>query len=64
MKKNIKDNMIPIVMWLIFEIVAVSLFLSTKNLFYLFNFTYIGTCIAVGLYMMGHKKKFARNFVQ
>ena len=64
MKKFIKDNMIPIMMWLIFEIVAVSLFLSTKNLFYLYNFTYIGTCIGVGLYLMGHKKKYARNFVQ
>ena len=64
MKKFLKDNMIPIIMWLIFETVAVSLFLSTKNIFYLFNFTYIGTCIAVGLFLMAHKKKYARNFVQ
>ena len=64
MKKFIKNNSIPIIMWLIFETVAVSLFLSTKNIFYLFNFTYIGTCIAVGLFLMGNKKKYARNFVQ
>ena len=64
MKKFFKENMVPIVMWLIFETVAISLFLSTKNIFYLFNFTYIGTCIAVGLFMMAHKKKYARNFVQ
>lgn len=64
MKKFFKENTVPIIMWLIFETVAVSLFLSTKNIFYLFNFTYIGTCIAVGLFMMAHKKKYARNFVQ
>ena len=64
MKKFFKDNSIPIIMWLIFETVAVSLFLSTKNIFYLFNFTYIGTCIAIGLFLMGNKKKYARNFVQ
>ena len=64
MKKFLKDNSIPIIMWIIFETVAVTLFLSTKNIFYLFNFTYIGTCIAIGLFMMGNKKKFARNFIQ
>ena len=64
MKNFIKNNTIPIIMWIIFETVAVTLFLSTKNIFYLFNFTYIGTCIAIGLFMMGNKKKFARNFIQ
>ena len=64
MKNFIKNNTIPIIMWIIFETVAVSLFLSTKNIFYLFNFTYIGICIAIGLFMMGNKKKFARNFIQ
>ena len=28
------------------------------------NFTYIGTCVAVGTALMAHKKKYARNFVQ
>ena len=64
MKKFFKENKVPIIMWLIFETVAVSLFVSTKNIFYLFNFTYIGTCIAVGLFLMAHKRKYARNFVQ
>ena len=64
MKKSIKENKISIIMWLIFEFVAVSLFLSTKKIFYLLNFTYIGTCIALGIYLMAHKKKYARNFVQ
>ena len=64
MKKFLKENYMAIIMWLIFETVAVTLFLTLHNIFYLFNFTYIGTCIVVGLYLMGKKKKFARNFVQ
>lgn len=64
MKKFIKGNSISILMWIIFEIVAVSLFISTGKIFYLLNFTYIGTCVAVGISMMAHKKKYARNFVQ
>ena len=64
MKKYIKKNKLPVLMWLIFEIVAISLFISTHKVFYLLNFTYIGTCISSGIYMMVHKKKYARNFVQ
>lgn len=32
---------------LIFETVAILLFVSTKNLFYLLNFNYIGICVEV-----------------
>ena len=64
MKKFLKDNCIAIIMWLIFETVAVTLFLTLDNIFYLLNFTYIGTCIVIGIYLMSKKKKFARNFVQ
>ena len=38
MFKWIKENKIVIIMMLIFETVALSLFLSTQNLFYLLNF--------------------------
>lgn len=64
MKKIIKENYIAITMFLIFEIVAISLFVSTKNIFYLFNFTYIGLCIAIGLILTKRKNKYSRNFVQ
>lgn len=50
--------------WFIFEVVALSLYVSTKNVFYFFNFTYIGTCIGVGISLMSSKNKYARNFVQ
>ena len=35
-----------------------------KNLFYLLNFNYIGICISIGMYLMSHKAKYVRNFVQ
>lgn len=53
-----------LVMWLIFESIAITLWLTLNDIFYLFNFTYIGTSIAIGLLLYAYKKKFARNVVQ
>lgn len=53
-----------IILFLVFEAIAVSLWLSTGSLFFLLNFTYIGTCIAVGDILMVKKWKYAREFVQ
>ena len=53
-----------IILFLVFEAIAVSLWLSTGSLFFLLNFTYIGTCIAVGNVLMVKKWKYAREFVQ
>ena len=39
----------PFGMWIVFEIVAVTLWFTKDNLFYLLNFSYIGTSITVGL---------------
>ncbi len=64
MVKFLKENRIAIIMWLIFEAVAILLFFSTCKIFYLLNFTYIGSCVGLGVYFMIHKKKNARNFVQ
>ena len=54
----------PIMMWGIFEVIAVTLWLALDNIFYLFNFSYIGTSIAIGLILFTRKKKYARNVVQ
>ena len=54
----------PIVMWLLFEAVAVILWLAKDNLFYLLNFSYIGTAISLGLFLFVRKKKHARRVVQ
>lgn len=59
-----KKYVAPAVMWLIFETVAVALWLALGNPFYLFNFSYIGTAIAVGLILYIQKKPYARNVVQ
>lgn len=59
-----KKYAMPITMWLVFEAVAVSLWLCLNNIFYLFNFSYIGTSIALGLFLYIKEFKYARNIVQ
>lgn len=54
----------PVLMLAIFETIAVALWLSLGNLFYLFNFTYIGCFIALGLFLYIRKYKYARLVVQ
>ena len=54
---KLKRYLPPLIMWIIFETIAVTLWLVLDNLFYLFNFSYIGTAIAVGLVLYQQKKK-------
>ena len=56
--------LIPVGMLAVFEIVAVVLWLTKDNLFYLFNFSYIGISIALGLLLFQCKYKHARRIVQ
>lgn len=62
--KWIKKNYFILVIWLIFESVALLLTYFTKNNFYFYNFSYIGTCLSVGIYLYSNKVKYARNMVQ
>ena len=55
---------IPLGMWIVFETVAVTLWLTKDNLFYLINFSYIGTSIALGLLLFQFEYKHARRIVQ
>ncbi len=48
----------------IFEVVAVTLWLTKDNLFYLFNFTYIGGSIALGMVLFARNFRHARRVVQ
>ena len=64
MIKWIKNNYKAIIIWAFFELIAVILYITTKNLFYLLNFSYIGTCITVGSYLYMNNIKYARNVVQ
>lgn len=54
----------PLLMLAIFEIIAVTLWLTMDNLFYLFNFSYIGVAIALGLALYVNQYRHARRVVQ
>ena len=60
----IKKYLSSIAVLAVFETVAVILWLSKDNLFYLFNFTYIGASIALGLFLYAKKVKYSRQVVQ
>ena len=53
-----------IALWLVFEAIAVFLWLLLGKTFYLFNFTYIGTVATLGLAMTTSGVKHARMMVQ
>ena len=59
-----KKYLPAITMGIIFETIAVTLWLALDNIFYLFNFSYIGICLATGLFLFSRKNKYARNLVQ
>lgn len=60
----LKKYRLPIIMLIIFESVAISLWLSHDNIFYLFNFSYIGCSIALGMILMIKKHKYSRQITQ
>lgn len=60
----LKKYTASILLFAIFETIAVALWLSLNNVFYLFNFSYIGICLSVGLFLYDKKFKYARNVVQ
>ncbi len=59
-----KKYALPAIMLIVFEAVAITLWLTKDNLFYLFNFSYIGISISLGLFLFVRKYKHARRIVQ
>lgn len=59
-----RKTALPIGIWILFEAIAVTLWLTLDNIFFLFNFSYIGTCLALGIFLYTKKVKYARNIVQ
>lgn len=59
-----KKYLLPVIMLAIFETVAITLWLTMDNLFYLFNFSYIGFSIALGIFLYIRKYKHARRVAQ
>ena len=62
--KNLKRYWPPLVMLAIFETVAVTLWLTKDNVFYLVNFSYIGCAIALGIFLYLRSCRHARRVVQ
>lgn len=62
--RTLKKYAIPVIMFAIFEIIAITLWLTLDNMFYFFNFTYIGGFIAVGFALYIKRVKYARHIVQ
>ena len=59
-----KKYILPLIMLSIFETVAVVLWLTQNNIFYLFNFSYIGISISLGVFLYVRKYKYARRVAQ
>ena len=54
----------PVIMLAVFETIAITLWRTKGNIFYLFNFSYIGCSIALGMFLFIRKYKHARRIVQ
>ena len=59
-----KKYWLPVMMLAIFEAVAVTLWLTLDNLFYLFNFSYIGCSVSLGIFLFIRKHPHARRVAQ
>jgi len=55
---------LPIILFLIFETTAIALWLLRDNIFYLYNFTYIGFFVSLGIGLLIAKYKNARIIMQ
>lgn len=62
--RTIRRFRFPLILWLIFEAVAVTLWLTKQNVFYLLNFSYIGTSLAAGLLLYQLPYRHARRITQ
>ena len=59
-----KKYRLSIILWLVFEAIAVWLWQASGNLFFLLNFSYIGFCIGFGGILFAAGWKYAREFTQ
>lgn len=59
-----KRHFFPIIMLVIFEAIAITLWLTKDNLFYLLNFSYIGVSVSLGVFLFQKKYKYARRITQ
>lgn len=63
-RMKLKEYLVPLVILLAFEALAVTLWLVKGNVFYLLNFSYIGASVALGLFLLIGQRRHARRVVQ
>jgi len=61
---KIKQFLLPGILFLVFETIAVALWLILGSIFYLFNFTYIGFFVSLGIGLLIARHKNARILIQ
>ena len=59
-----KKYILPLVMLVIFEAVAVTLWLAKSNAFYFFNFSYIGISLSLSIFLFLNGYRYARRVAQ
>jgi len=59
-----KNKLFPIYILALFIGIGATLWLTFNTFFYLFNFSYIGIFLSLGVYLMQKNNKYARNIVQ
>ena len=59
-----KKYILPVAMLSLFEAVAVTLWLTKNNLFYLINFSYIGISVSLGIFLYLKNISYAMRIVQ
>ena len=64
MRKNnvLRKYIASLLLFLLFETVAITLWKAKGNLFYLLNFSYIGGCLALGTALFTAGKRYDRLF--
>nr|WP_294018308.1 4Fe-4S binding protein [uncultured Lachnoclostridium sp.] len=62
--KKSRKYLLPTAILLVFEMAAVTLWLTRKNLFYLFNFSYIGISVSLGIFLIIEKYRYAHRSSQ
>lgn len=61
---SMKKYLYSALLFVMFEAIAVTLWLTKNNIFYLFNFSYIGFSLSLGMFLYVRKFKHARRIVQ
>ena len=59
-----KNKLLALLILALFIAIGLTLWLTKDNVFFMFNFAYIGVFVSLGLFLMLNKKPFARNISQ